>query len=41
MIQYKFSLPAPGTFQPGPREQVYLDWITKHQLTKHILCRFE
>lgn len=39
MIQYKFSLPAPGTFQPGPREQTYLDWITNHHLTDGTLWR--
>ena len=39
MIQYQFSLPAPGSMQPGPREQVYLDWITKHQLTDGTLWR--
>ena len=39
MIPYKFSLPAPGAIQPEPREQAYLDWITKHQLSDENLWR--
>ena len=39
MIQYRYTLPAPGSFRPEAREQAYLAWITKTQLTDENLWR--